>query len=230
MRLSVLLQSCLIMASKCISQHGQLRLPSASLSSLDLGLQVPLQTLSITASKCIAEVTRSQSPSASPIMLDQGPEVHLHGAMEIPGYRRWIEWWPDMAFVYAGTPDNIRHRNTDCPTRYKFTPLKWSLQNPLNAHLESYPPRLCANSCSMYLVIVLHLILYFLLILPLSSTLDLHYSKRNLHPARWEITIHWRIKKHTWREYSLSRKQPIFIVHQMFAFQLSAFVHRIAND
>jgi len=54
------------MASKCISQHAQLRLPSESLSSLDVGLQVHLWVHSI-----------SRSPSASPNSLDPTLQVHL---------------------------------------------------------------------------------------------------------------------------------------------------------
>ena len=106
---------------------------------------------------------------------------------------------PDKESVYSGAPDNIRNRNTDCRPRYKYKPLKSSLQNPFKACLELHPPRLCANSCTIYPVIVLHLILYFLLIhsLPHSPTVYLHYSKWNLRPARWGITIHRRIKKHT---------------------------------
>jgi len=86
---------------------------------------------------------------------------------------------PDKKSVYSGAPDNIRNRNTDCHPQYKYKPLKSSLQNPFNARLELHPPRLCANSCTIYPVIVLHLILYFLLShsLPHSPTLDLHYSK-----------------------------------------------------
>jgi len=53
------------MASKCIFKLAPSRPPSASLSSLDLSLQVHIQTRSITASKCITEFTRSTSPSAS---------------------------------------------------------------------------------------------------------------------------------------------------------------------
>jgi hypothetical protein len=66
------------MASKCISQHAQLRLPSASLSSVDLGLQVRLPTRSIPASKCISKLARSRSPSASLSSLDLSLQVHLN--------------------------------------------------------------------------------------------------------------------------------------------------------
>jgi len=93
---------------------------------------------------------------------------------------------PDKESFYSEAPDNIRNRNTDCRPRYTFNPLKSSLQNASNAHLELHPPRLCANSCSIYPVIILHIILYFLLLhsLPHSPTLDLRYSKWNLRPAR----------------------------------------------
>jgi len=52
------------MASKSISQHAQLRLPSAALSSLNLGL-----------SKCISKLSQSRPPSASLSSLDL--QVHL---------------------------------------------------------------------------------------------------------------------------------------------------------
>jgi len=93
---------------------------------------------------------------------------------------------PDKESVYSGTPDNIRNRNMDCRPRYKHKPLKSSLQDPFKVRLELHPPRLCVNSCTIYPVIVLHLILYFLLLhsLPHSPMLDLHYSKWNLRPAR----------------------------------------------
>jgi len=51
--LQVLLQSRSIIACKCISKLALSQPRSASLSSLDLGLQVHVQTRSITASKCI---------------------------------------------------------------------------------------------------------------------------------------------------------------------------------
>jgi len=65
------------MASKCISKLARSWPPSASLSSLNLGLQLHLQTRSITASKGISEFTQSRSPIASPNSLDHGLKVHL---------------------------------------------------------------------------------------------------------------------------------------------------------
>jgi len=65
------------MASQCISKPALSQPPSASLSVLDLGLQVNLQTRSITASKCMCEFTRSRPRSASPNWHDYGLPVHL---------------------------------------------------------------------------------------------------------------------------------------------------------
>jgi len=64
-RLQVLLQSWSIMASKCISQQAQLWLPSASLRSHDLGLQVHLRVHSISVSKPISKPAWSRPPSTS---------------------------------------------------------------------------------------------------------------------------------------------------------------------
>jgi hypothetical protein len=127
---------------------------------------------------------------------------------------------------YSGAPDNIRIHNTVGHTPSTYEPFKSSMQNHLKACLQLHPPWLCENSCTIYSVIVLHLILYFLLLhsLPHSPTLDLHYSKWNLRPARWGITMYRTVKKHTQREHSRSRKQPICIAHQLFAFQLSGLV------
>jgi hypothetical protein len=99
----------------------------------------------------------------------------------------------------SGSPDNNWNRNTDCHPRYIFKPLKSSPQNPFKGRLKFHPVRLSANSCTMHHISVLRLFLYFLRFnsLPHSATLDLQFSKWNLHPARWGITIHRRIKKHT---------------------------------
>ena len=108
---------------------------------------------------------------------------------------------------------------------------RWTIQifspKPWKADLKLHPPRLYASSCSISAVILLHLILYWLLIrsLTYSPTFYVNYHIWNLHLARWGITIHKRIKKHTTREHWNSSCQPIFIVHQMFAFQISFFVH-----
>jgi hypothetical protein len=66
--------------SKCISELARSRPHSASLSSLNLGLQLHLQTRSITASKCISKLARSRRsrpPSASLSSLNLGLQVHL---------------------------------------------------------------------------------------------------------------------------------------------------------
>ena len=98
---------------------------------------------------------------------------------------------------------------------------------PFKVRLELHPPWLCATFCSIFPLLVLHLILYLLHIhsLPYSPTFYLHYHKWDLHPARWGIIIHRRIKKHTLREHLHSRKQPIFIVHRMFTIQSSSIMH-----
>ena len=76
--LQVLLQPRSIIAFyKCISKLARSRPQSASLSSLDLGLQVDLQIHSITVSPCISEYTQSRSPIASLNLLDHGLQVHL---------------------------------------------------------------------------------------------------------------------------------------------------------
>jgi hypothetical protein len=76
-RLLVLLQSLLIMASKCISKLTRSRLPIASPNLLDCGLHEHLQSCSITASNCISKLTGLRPPSASPNSLDRGLQVHL---------------------------------------------------------------------------------------------------------------------------------------------------------
>ena len=73
----VLLQSRSIIACKCISKLALSRPPSASMSSLDLGLHVGLQTPSTTASECISEFTQFWTPSASLGSLEHRLQVHL---------------------------------------------------------------------------------------------------------------------------------------------------------
>jgi len=108
----------------------------------------------------------------------------------------------------------------------------WSLLSTVKERCEMHPPRLCATSFTIFPAILLHLILYLLIIHSLlhSPTFCLHYTQWNLCPARWGITTHREIKKHTFRQHSHSRKQPMFIVQQMFAFQSSAFTNCIVVD
>jgi len=105
-----------ISASQCISKLARSRPPSASLSSLHLGLPVRLQTRSITASKCISEFTPSRPPSASPNSLDHGLPVHVQSlsitdSKYILTERRWeyvdtgvteVEW--ATRSIYSGDP------------------------------------------------------------------------------------------------------------------------------
>ena len=76
-RFEVLLQSRSIIGCKCISKLAQSRRPSASLSSLNLGLQLHLQPRSIVAWKCISQLAWSRLQSASPNSLDYVLQVHL---------------------------------------------------------------------------------------------------------------------------------------------------------
>jgi len=71
--LQVLVQSHLIMASKCTCKLARSRPPSLSPNSLDHGLQVYHYTRSIMASKSAG----SRPPSASPNLHDYGPQVHI---------------------------------------------------------------------------------------------------------------------------------------------------------
>ena len=67
------LQVRTIMTSKCISILARSQSLSASLSSLDHGLQVYHQIRSISSCKCISKLARLQTPSSH----DHGPQVHL---------------------------------------------------------------------------------------------------------------------------------------------------------
>jgi len=65
------------MASKCISNVARLWPPSASLSSLDLGLSVHLHTGSIEASREISKLTQLRLPSASLSSRCHGLQVYI---------------------------------------------------------------------------------------------------------------------------------------------------------
>jgi len=76
-RLDYGIQVCTRMASKCFFKLPAPPSQSASLSSLDHGLQVYLWIHSITASKCISKLTRSQPRSISLSSLDPHFRAHL---------------------------------------------------------------------------------------------------------------------------------------------------------
>jgi len=111
--------------------------------------------------------------------------------------------WYELQTFGGRKPSIVVHQTTsgipipDCRPRFRYEPLKSYLQNPFKLCLKLHPPGLCANSCSIFPVILLHLISYILLIHALLHfpTLYLHYSKWNLRPARWGITIHRRLNK-----------------------------------
>ena len=62
---------------KCISRLARSLSRSASLCSLDHGLQVYLQIRSITVSKCLSNVARSRPPSVSLSSLNVSFQVHI---------------------------------------------------------------------------------------------------------------------------------------------------------
>jgi len=74
---SAYLQTRSVTASTIESPNSLSRSRSASLSSLDHGLQVHLQTRSITASMCISKLSRWPPVIVSPHSLDYDLEVHL---------------------------------------------------------------------------------------------------------------------------------------------------------
>jgi hypothetical protein len=76
-RLLVLLQPPLIMASKCIYTFAPLLPPSTSRDLFNHGLQVHHQTRSITASKCISKYAKVQYPRASLNLLHYTLQVYL---------------------------------------------------------------------------------------------------------------------------------------------------------
>jgi len=78
-----------------MSKLARSRPPSASVSSLNLGLQVRLQTRSITASQCISQFTPSRPPTASPNSINPGLPMHLQprsitASKSIVQERRWV--------------------------------------------------------------------------------------------------------------------------------------------
>jgi len=92
----VLLQSCSIIACKSISKLAQSQAPNASLSSLNLSLELHLRPRSITASKSIATLAQSRHPSASPILLYHGLQVHLrvYSLSASKCISEHARWWP----------------------------------------------------------------------------------------------------------------------------------------
>lgn len=138
---------------------------------------------------------------------------------------------PNKVSIYSGIPVNI----VNCNSRLQSQTNIWTVAiislETVQVHIELHPPRPCTTSISISPAILLPVVLYILLMhsLPNCRTVYLHYSKWNLCLGRWWITIHRRLKKHTFRAHSYSRQQPTFIVNQMFAIQLSPFGHRMAK-
>jgi len=140
---------------------------------------------------------------------------------------------PDKQSNCPGAPENILNHNAGIVYLKTIFTIEVISPDPFKTCLKLHSWQLCATSSNIFPVILLHLIIYLLLIhsLPHLRTNCLHYSKWNLHPARCQgIAIHRPIIKYTMREHYNSTKHLIIIVLQMFAFQSSGFMHRIAND
>jgi len=119
---------------------------------------------------------------------------------------------------------------------YKCAQLELSLPSTLHVHLTLHSPCPYVSSCTLFLVIPLQLVLYFMLIQCLSPII---YQLLSISLLIWNqclvscvITIQRTIKMHNLREYSPmhSGTQPVFIAFQLFDFQPSGFLHCMADD
>jgi len=63
-------------------------------------------------------------------------------------------------------PDNIRNRNTGLPSSIQIWSILVICAETFKARLELHSPRLCATCCSIYPVVLVHLILYYCLYTP----------------------------------------------------------------
>lgn len=75
---------------------------------------------------------------------------------------------------------------------------------PCKALLLFHPPRHYTITCTIFPIILLHLIIYFMVLhsLPHSPLFYSHFSSWNLHSARARVTIQRRFEMHTLREHS----------------------------
>ena len=163
-------------ASKYSSELARSRPPSASLSSLNLGLQLHLETRSIPASKCISEFSRSQSPSASPNAIDHSLKVHLQtrtitASKCIVKERRWVsgdkgvtevEW--ATRSIYSGHPAVDRQHLifiSSCHTTNIHT-LSFLTFGLTRSFRDFVDPRNCADPHGRCSIISSHLLLTLL--------------------------------------------------------------------
>jgi len=144
--LPVLIQTCSITASKCISKLARSQLPCASLNSLNRGLQVHLRCHSITASNYITKLARSLPPNASPNSLDHGLQVNLQ--IRSITVSKFTRSWPPSASTHLfdhclqvhlqtwyHIPSKV-HRLTRSITAFKFiSELAW-LRPPSSYDLQ----------------------------------------------------------------------------------------------
>jgi len=139
---------------------------------------------------------------------------------------------PGKESIHWSTPHHFLNHHTRLPCLIYIWTIEVISPETIKASHELHPPWLSVSSCTICPVIVLYLILYSLLIHYShvhSPMVYLHYCGWNLCPARWWVTIHRWIKKHTSEQFH-SRKQPIFIVHQLFVNQLSSLLHHSADN
>ena len=119
--LKVLLHSCMIMSSKCISNLARSQPSGKSLNSLYIRppsshhdrLQVYLQTGMITAAKCISKLAQSRLPSTSSYSLDHSLQVCFQTCMIMASklgpsrpqvcisYNEMISIFPNVSQIYT---------------------------------------------------------------------------------------------------------------------------------
>jgi hypothetical protein len=107
----VYLQTCVIIASKCITNLGRSWPPSVSLTWVHHGLQVSLQPGSYTTTNCIPILSRSLSGITSPRSLDHVHLEYLH-TRSITASKSISEHSPDHGLqvpLFVHLALNIRH-------------------------------------------------------------------------------------------------------------------------
>jgi len=129
---------------------------------------------------------------------------------------------PDKESVHSGASDNIRNCNTDCHPRYKYKPLKSSLQNTFKARLELHPPRIASSSAMSKFF--LHFSCYSIalnLIFPaftLSPTFsNFRSSLHQMEPTPSQVRNHY------------SQKNPEAHLERALAFKKAANLHCLSN-
>jgi len=176
------------MASKCISQHAQSWLPSPSLSSLELSLQLHLKTRSITASKCIPKLSQLQPPSASLSSL------HLSVSKCIS---KLAQSWPPSTSLSSLDLSLLVHLQTRAIMAYKYIFKKQSWLygdtgvtevDTVEGSIYSADPgvdRHHLNSITSYHSMEIHTVSF--------PTFGLTHSVRDLSKISWIHAIFWML-------------------------------------